>query len=628
MLLKGEQFPFFLRLKFQKMNYREIYTKYVDKHAMLYQIAPYDKEGLPPNSIFYKGRCGIGGTTLEIKFDRHSLIVVPNTPAITSKSNDPELIQYHILGVMGEKGQTREAKIQKIMNELNVTGRYIKIMTTPDSFDCVIEAAIRLNKLEWLQQNFFLLLDECHSFVTEAFRENITIPFRYLWNFDKKCLISATPFEFSDPLFYNLDKHEIIINEKLGEIELIETEDIEGVVHFLLSRPDKFPGNVHIFYNSITKLSDTLKLAISKCGNIDVNLYCSPNDENIKKLEGIPGVFKQEPVNSNFKKFSIYTTRYFEAWDLKDKNATLILITDVNAKNTKVGISNKGFQALGRLRGKAHRLIHITNHANIDFKRELKYFKEKHTLYAKDTIAAYNIHGYKCKKFKVKPYKKLKEAVENYAELSADKYVAKLEIIKIDQFANHESCNEEYNNITFIQEAWERSNYDVVRKRVITSTIPNLQKVLVSDQLTLAFKMVKELEENKHNLLFTDDYDKGKQQIMQVNHTFEFAFKAYHILGETKIIEIGMNRKSLAEEIQKTIIAEVLVQIEIEVKHRFKLHHPYANKTVKEILQQIYNKTGYTKNGKTIKIANAKEIMHYVKHCDSNKYGYTITEFK
>jgi hypothetical protein len=176
--------------------------------------------------------------------------------------------------------------------------------------------------------------------------------------------------------------------------------------------------------------------------------------------------------NGHFKKFSIYTTRYFEAWDLKDKDATLILITDVNAKNTKVGISNKGFQALGRLRGKAHRLIHITNHAHKDFKRELKYFKEKHTLYANDTIASYNIHGYRCKKFKLRPYKKLKDAVENYAELSADEYVAKLEIIKIDQFANHESCNEEYNNISFIQEAWERSNYNVIRKRVLTSTIP------------------------------------------------------------------------------------------------------------------------------------------------------------
>lgn len=587
---------------------------------MLWEIEPYASQGLPINSIFHKGRCGIGGTTLEINQDRHSIIVVPTTPPIEGKCND----ENGILAVMGEEGLNRAAKVQKIINELQSGNPKIKIMTTPDSFECIIDAAIAINKLQWLYDEFFLLLDECHSFVTEAFRRKITIPFRYMWNFKAKCLISATPIRFSDPRFAELEEHEIIINEKLGTIELIETSDINGTIHFLLTHPEKFPANVHIFYNSVTQLSKDVTQAFHKLGDLDCNIFCSNNDENLKKLGEVSGMFRAKPEDDRYKKFNIYTTRYFEAWDLRDPNATIILITDVNASHTKVGITNKGFQAIGRLRNEANRIIHFTNHSNKQYRRDLSYFQNKHKLYAIDILKGYSIHAENCEKIGLSPYGKFKDAAENYSEISKDGYIAKLEIIRIDQLANHDSCNEEYNNITFIKEAWESSNYNVIIRKVIEDSIPNLSRLNIQEQLSLAFKRIQDLEDNKENMLFEGDYETSILEIQVLNRNFELAFKAYHLLGMEKVNSIGFDRAKLENEIYDHLEGKIRSKVNDELSLILGESKYYNNAEVKKMLQHIYHKVEYrARNGK-IKTAVATHIMDFDCISEPDKYGYTI----
>src|SRR5690606_30184749 len=83
--------------------------------------------GLPSNSIIDKTACGIGGTTLELNWHRHSILVVPNLPIIVNKMLSYEdLIGVH--GMISKKGLAE--KIEYILGK----GGYLKFMTTPDSF--------------------------------------------------------------------------------------------------------------------------------------------------------------------------------------------------------------------------------------------------------------------------------------------------------------------------------------------------------------------------------------------------------------------------------------------------------------------------------------------------------------
>ncbi|SES06367.1 hypothetical protein SAMN04488023_1295 [Pedobacter rhizosphaerae] len=587
---------------------------------MLWQIEPYASKGLPINALFDKGRCGIGGTTLEIEQNRHSIIVVPTTPSILGKCKD----YPSILPVMGDEKMSYEMKVKRIIDKLKSGESNIKIMTTPDSFECIIEAASRIDRLEWLFDEFFLLLDECHSFITEAFRKKITIPFRYLWYFKSKCLISATPIKFSDPKFATLEQHEIKINEELGTIELIETSDINGVVQFVLSNPDKFPDNVHIFYNSVAQLSKRVLNVFKELGSIECNIYCSKSDDNFKKLGDISGMFKEEPVTGEYKKFNIYTSKYFEAFDLKDPNATIILITDVNAKHTKVGITNKGFQAIGRLRSKPNRIIHFTNHSDLGYKRDLKYFKRKHTIYARDVINGYQNHVLRCNKTKLKPYSKFKEMVENYAEVSKDGLTVNYEIIKVDQFANHEACNEEYNNMDYIQKAWESCNYMVKRRRIRPFVTEIASRMLVADQIREALEKIHYLEVNKDNMLFDSDYLDGMSEVKILNKHFELAYKAYHNLGLTKIYEIGLDSKKLKAALYEKFDEVAKLNIKMQLASMITESRHYTNAELKTILQELYNNSDYrTVNGK-VKTATALQIEDYISNWTKDKRGYHI----
>lgn len=602
----------------------EKHITYVNKITMLWEIEPYKSKGIPLNAIFHKGRCGIGGTTMEILQDRHSIIVVPTTPSIIGKNREFPFI----LPVMGDEQTNYETKVQRIIEKLQSGEKNIKIMTTPDSFECIIDAANRINRLDWLYEEFFLLLDECHSFITEAFRKKITIPFRYLWHFKSKCLISATPIKFSDPRFAVLDEHEIKITEKLGTIELIETEDINGVIHFILSNPDKFPANVHIFYNSVAQLSDRVRKAFQEVGALDCNIYCSKSDENFRKLGSVAGLFKDEPIDGGYKKFNIYTSKYFEAFDLKDPNATIILITDVNAKHTKIGITNKGFQAVGRLRSEPNRIIHFTNHSDLEYKRDLRYFRRKHAIYARDIINGYNLHIDRCKTARLNPFKKFKEACEDYAEVSKDGLSVHYEIIKVDQAANHEAFNEEYNNMDFIEQAWQSCNYNVLRKRIRPSKLPSVGRMLVEDQLTEALHRIQYLEENKGNMLFETDYVDGVNETRGLNSHFELAYKAYHNLGLNRIYEIGLNAKLLKEELYrmfetsaKNAVEERLIEISKHDRH-------YSNNELKLILQTLYNEIGFTMKNGSIKNATATQIESYQVNWFKTKSGYRLAPTK
>lgn len=96
----------------------------------------YLKEPIPVNAVIYKKVTGIGATTIEIAFERNSIIIEPNTPVIEGK------IKKHsnLLGVY--EGVTTSQVIDYLQDS-RIT--YKKIMTTPESFTKVKRAFSFLN---------------------------------------------------------------------------------------------------------------------------------------------------------------------------------------------------------------------------------------------------------------------------------------------------------------------------------------------------------------------------------------------------------------------------------------------------------------------------------------------------
>src|SRR5690606_4415199 len=95
--------------------------------------------------------------------------------------------------------------------------------------------------------------------------------------------ISATPYEFSDPRFREMDTHTIKIKEKLGKIVIINSENIQNSLHYILQNPDELKGNIHIFLNSVSEI-----VRIARLGQIQgylYSIYVADNEPNMAKLD-------------------------------------------------------------------------------------------------------------------------------------------------------------------------------------------------------------------------------------------------------------------------------------------------------------------------------------------------------
>lgn len=86
---------------------------------------------IPTNTIIDKTICGVGATWLEIHSERNSIIIEPNVPVIIGK----EQKHVNIIGVYGE-----DIEVQDIMERVAEQTGYIKVMTTPDSYNKVLNA--------------------------------------------------------------------------------------------------------------------------------------------------------------------------------------------------------------------------------------------------------------------------------------------------------------------------------------------------------------------------------------------------------------------------------------------------------------------------------------------------------
>ena len=175
------------------MKKREIILRKNQNGEMPYLTDLLDNKMIQTNTILYKKLTGLGATYSEIKAPRHSIIIEPNRPVIIGKCKDPEHKNDNLFGV--HHGVYTDDVIDYIEESKD---KYLKILTTPESFHKVEEALIATD-IE-IRVHCFLLFDECHKIVKDAdFRHTVTLPMDLFFECKNKALVSATPVEFSDP---------------------------------------------------------------------------------------------------------------------------------------------------------------------------------------------------------------------------------------------------------------------------------------------------------------------------------------------------------------------------------------------------------------------------------------------
>lgn len=497
---------------------------------------------LPSNAKIDKGRCGIGGTTIEIKAKRHSIFIVCTLGGIIGKANDnPEIFDIH--GKM---------KPKDIVPELMKDTGHRKLFVTPDSFCKIIKAAEAKDSigLDKLYNDYFVLYDESHTAITESWRPNVLEPFKWIWAFKNKSFITATPCEINDPNFLALQNYRIEFHEPyVGKVNIVNCKpyEISSCVDAHIANARNLPGGLFIFYNSVTEIAEAIKHSVLT----DCHIYCADKKDNYEKLPDQLEVFRREPETGKYAKINFFTTRYFECFDLLAKNATIILVTDTTKAHTRVGISNKGVQAVGRIRDnggehdKPFAIIHITNHRCIKEMKTREEFKQEYHLH-KTIIPPYNEYVEKCNSSTVTPLLNYQEPIKGFTEIDKDTNIATFSQNKLDQVINELVCNEEFNDIEFIVDAWKRGKYDVsVDEHRDVLGLEVKKKMSRANRYRQLINLIHDLETS------TNGYMMGvaAKRLAEIQKESPLAFDAYHKLGIDRIHELDYKQKAITREL-------------------------------------------------------------------------------
>lgn len=548
---------------------RTEYTFEVDIDARLSEIFNL----IPNNSIINKGRCGIGGTYLELKAERNSIIIVPTNAIIDNKCFDEKgniKDGYYVV-----RGKTKYFKSSKLKQFMQDQTKHKKIFCTPESLSKIIKCGYNLDELhnEW-----FILFDEAHTVITDAYRKNMLIVFNYFFEFANKAMISATPYKFSAPQLEAFTRYKIGFTSKVGKVEIISTTNVNARLYQFLKDPERLPHRVHIFLNSVNGIAEIIRMA----SVTDCSVFCKDDKDNMRKLDELKSYFKANPCEETFSKFNFYTTKYFEGWDLYDENATMIVVSDVNNITLRTGISNKCVQAMGRNRKKSNRLVHLTNDYNIPTFEQFENLAKGVFKTAYATITNYQAYLAQSEVESFNPDKDVLNSVEKYCDLEGNGYQVRLNYFNVDRLINRDYCEQEYNSVDFIKQAWEKSHYlPIIAKRHVKD-IPQIDK---RKKETYKVQVIAEFLENLNNpLISAEDYS---FTIKELQVDFEDIIEYYYELGISIMRQYNFEPILLREAYRKSRNSKALSKVADEYFEKFE-YTEVLTAEVSDYLQKLY----------------------------------------
>lgn len=300
---------------------------------------------IPTDRILSKRVPGCGATTLELKTNRNSIIIVPNVPVIQSKEKKEPY----------PKGVYEDITVSEVVTYLKENIRY-KIMTTPESFGKIKVACEKCNIN--IYSEFFLLMDECHQLVKDVdYRNLIVLPMREFYKFENKAMVSATPLGFSDPRLKKFETVEVRADyDYQQEITVINAYNTtKAIGEYLESHQN---GTVCFFVNSITQIYSIMKhFKLLE----DSTVYCAPKSvTKLKEGYDFTNAYKEWSAET-MKRYNFFTGRFFSAFDLElTYKPDLVMITDPYlSPYTMLDVDTDCIQICGRFRYGISSATHI-----------------------------------------------------------------------------------------------------------------------------------------------------------------------------------------------------------------------------------------------------------------------------
>ncbi len=264
------------------------------------------------HGIVDKKITGIGATSLEIKADRNSIIVVPSKYIAYTKSLDNKKLLYVGSPIGNITKNVSKNDIRKYINDPSIINK--KIIVVADSLRKVIEVIGKEN-----YSNYFLFIDEIDCYQTDStFRVNLENVIDYYLEYpeNKRALVTATLREFSNP-YLNQEIKTIIKYPVLPirNINLYHTNNpniatVEAVNLISRIRPvDK----ILVAYNSITNILNIIDL-LSDDLKKECSIICG--ESSIEAVGKYHTNFKGENLSS---RITFMTSSTFRGIDIKEQ---------------------------------------------------------------------------------------------------------------------------------------------------------------------------------------------------------------------------------------------------------------------------------------------------------------------
>lgn len=301
---------------------------------------------LPSKCLFDKGVTGCGGTTLEIRSQRDSVILVPTVNLVLNKT----YAYPNLIGVHGDV--TRD----EFMTKCRRPHAWLKIIATYDS----------LPKLEdWMGNALykcFLLVDEYHIlFNSYAFRhEAVSYVLRRYKKFERYCFMTATPLDECNTLEELKDLPQVCVRWPRAVKVKAVVEDVWFTSKKLLDYINTAlteDWNLHVFLNSINTIRSVVKVIPTD----DYRTICSKNAKQTDLKLG--GKLHVQSINSPVRKVNFYTATAFEGVDIYDPVGRTVVVSDSHVAQSLMDISTLFIQICGRLRNSKYKddIVFIIN---------------------------------------------------------------------------------------------------------------------------------------------------------------------------------------------------------------------------------------------------------------------------
>jgi hypothetical protein len=578
------------------------------------------------DSIIYKTVTGIGATHSEIVAPRHSIIVLPHISIVTSKHKYYRSEGINTIAVYGD------IKKDDIFNYLATCTGHAKILTTPKGLNKVIqkldESHMNGKRIPY-ESLFFLLVDECHKLIQDAFYRSDMVEFiDHFFKFERKAMVSATPIPPSDPRFKKKGFKHIKVCPDYSYKQPIELINADSLVNAL---QDYLLKNVVerycIFFNSV----EGIKALINQLDlQDDYKIYCSKESTELLKLGDEVNVSNSI---GEFKRYNFFTSSFFNGLDIyMDVKPNVLILTDVGYRDhTLLDPYTDILQIIGRFRKTKeqkrnkeqayNKATHINNakyftnptsQSEALLKIEHSKIIYEHMLTLKQSLYDNSFYSLLDQQLKtVKPYSKLLMANGVFSHFLKDNYL------------DDERVKKYYTNPSSLLTAYTKTNlFNITseRKLYAKEEIIRLQKRSVRYSLKINKLMAEQLLE-------LEQY-KGMAEYYVMREEIEVLSpemcRAFDLFGYDKLKELNFSMRKIRNELLKDDISKGLNSLPIInlIYQTFHLNTKYLVSEVKEKLITIFQEFGLEQKAKSTDVFRYFEYKE-IKMKDERAYVFT-----